>query len=722
MSELKISRRVFLSAAAAAGGGLLIGAGWSAPSRAADNAPLALTAWVRIGSDNVVHLMLSQCEIGQGISTTLPAILADELGADWPRVQVENSPIAAAYQNPEAKWMFTGNSASTQSFAPVMRQAGAAAREMLTQAAATRLGVAAAQCHSRDGRIVHGPSGRSIAFGDVAQAAAALPVPVQPTLRPDAELRLIGRALARRDIPGKTDGSAIFGIDVQVAGMVHAAVRQAPRFGDVVTGLRTASVLKMPGVIAVVPLANGAAVVATHFWQAKVAAAALDIRFGASKTTPRDALPASSAALERQHATALKGTKWATPADSGDLAQLFATANGRVTQEYSSPFQAHATMEPMNCTAFVTTDACEIWVPTQGPELSLMVAMKATGLPKEAITIHRTLAGGGFGRRLVADFLEQAIVVSKAVHRPVKLIWTREEDMTHDMYRPATLTRLSAALDTGGVPRAIHAKLVSASQLQFVGAASIKNGVDPRCTEGLEETIYDIAGFRLDFAMPKLSIPTSVLRTTGFGPNAFALESFIDELAHGAGKDPWRYRRALLAKNARALKVLDLAAEAIGWNLPLAPGRGRGIAVVKAFDAYLAQAVELSVDADKAVKIHRVVTAADPGKVFDPGIAASNLEGGVVWGLTSAFKSEVTFADGRCMQRNFDGYQMVHLWETPRVIETLLVEGDPHGKIGGIGEGGPVAIPPAVANAIFAATGERVRTLPLSRAGYQLEV
>ena len=682
----------------------------------------ALNAWVRIGSDDSVTLMLSQCEIGQGISTTLPAILADELGADWSRVRVENAPVAPAYQSPEAKWMFTGNSASTQSFAPVMRQAGAAAREMLTKAAATRFGVAPDECHSRDGRIVHAASGRSLTFGAVAQAAASLPVPAFPSLRPDTELQLVGHAVARRDIPGKTDGSAIFGIDVQVPGMVYAAIRQAPRFGDVVVELNEAAVLKRPGVLAVVPLANGAAVVATHFWQAKVAADALDIRFAAPRSAKPGSAGVGSADLARQYADAMAGSAWAKAADVGDAGSIVAAAGTTFTQDYASPFQAHATMEPMNCTALVTADRCEIWVSTQGPELTLLVATKTTGLPKEKIAVHRTLAGGGFGRRLVADFVEQAILISKAVRRPVKLIWTREEDMTHDIYRPATLARLSAALDGNGRPRAIHAKLVSATQLQFVGAQSIKNGIDPRCTEGLDETIYDIADFRLDFAMPKLAVPTSVLRTTGFGPNAFAIESFIDELAHRAGKDPYQYRRQLLEKNKRARKVLDLAAERIGWNDAIASHHGRGIAVVKAFDAYLAQAVELSVDAQKAVRIHRVVTAADPGMVFDPGIAASNLEGGVIWGLTSAFKSEITFADGGCVERNFDGYDVAHLWESPRAVDTLLVDGDPRGKIGGLGEGGPVPLPPAVANAIFAATGDRIRTLPLSRGGYSMAI
>jgi isoquinoline 1-oxidoreductase beta subunit len=331
--------------------------------------------------------------------------------------------------------------------------------------------------------------------------------------------------------------------------------------------------------------------------------------------------------------------------------------------------------------------------------------------------VHWTYAGGGFGRRLLADFVAQALVLSKAVQRPVKVVWTREEDMTHDFYRPATLTRIAAALDADGKPAAIAARLVSATQLAPVSPAPLPANIDPRCTEGLEDARYAIAHFRLDYNKPTLAVPTSVLRTTGFGPNIFALESFIDELAHAAGADPYRYRRTLLGHDPRALKVLDLAAEKSGWGTPLAKGSGRGIAFFEAFDSVMAQVVELEVDAKKVVRVRRMVTVADPGRVFDPGIAASNLQGGAVWGLTSAMKSEITFAKGGVTQENFGDYDVVHLWEAPAANEVFLLEGGGE-KIGGLGEVGPTGIPPAFANAIFAATGERLRTLPLSRHGY----
>jgi isoquinoline 1-oxidoreductase beta subunit len=674
----------------------------------------ALGGWVRIGSDNRVTLILSQCEIGQGISTTLPAILADELGADWAAVAIENAPATRDYQNPRLHWMFTGNSESIQTFAGVMRQAGATARSLLMEAAVQRWGnVPASDCDAVDGRIVHRPTGRALTFGELAVAAARLPPPAAVTLRAASERRLVGKAQARRDIPAKVDGSAIFGIDFTLPAMAYAAVRQVPVFGGSVAAVDDTAARTMRGVIAVHRIPNGVAVLAEHFWQARSAADALKITFDDG---PNGAV--SSETLDQQHRDALEGSSWRTITDRKDTgaAPLAADAT-RLTRDYASPFQAHATMEPMNCTASVTAEGCDVWAPTQGPELTRIVAAKVSGLSEDQIRVHWTYSGGGFGRRLLADFVVQAVLLSKLAARPVKVIWTREEDMTHDFYRPATLTRLSAALETNGYPRRVEARLVSATQLQPVSPAPLPANVDPRCTEGLEDSRYAIADFRLDYCKPTLAVPTSVLRTTGFGPNIFALESFIDELAHAAGADPYQYRRALLARDPRGLKVLDLAAAKSGWAQPLPKGTGRGLAFYEAFDTIMAQIVELRVNPDKSIRLRKVTTVADPGQVFDPGIATSNLEGGVVWGLCSAMKSEITFRQGRVEQTNFDGYDLVHMGETAPVVETHLIEGS-EDKIGGLGEVGPTGIPAAVANAIFAATGERLRVLPLSRHGY----
>jgi isoquinoline 1-oxidoreductase beta subunit len=724
MSFVELDRRALMQGA----GALLVGlqAPIFAGHAIAQKTLAMLTAWVRIGADDRVSLILSQVEIGQGISTTLPAILADELGADWSRVEIIHAPIAqkdiSPYQNPRIHFMFTGNSESTASFSPVMRKAGAAAREMLIAAAIKRWpGATADECTTEAGRVIHRRTRQSFTFGALAEDAAKLPVPVNPNLRPAAELRLIGRKLPRRDIPEKTDGSAVFGIDFRVPGMVYAAVRQAPSFGGSVASFEPASVTQRPGVMGAFAIPNGVAVVADHFWQAKTALDSLDVTFAPGPNAAVD-----TEGIVAQYRAALDGPSFGTIANKGDAAASVAASARKLEAEYWSPFQAHATMEPMNCTASVTADDCDIWAPTQGVELTRIVAGAITRLPPEKIRVHWTYAGGGFGRRLLADFVAQALVLSKAVQRPVKVVWTREEDMTHDFYRPATLTRIAASLDAQGVPTAISARLVSATQIGPVSPAPPPANVDPRCTEGLEDSRYSIGNFRLDYNKPALAVPTSVLRTTGFGPNIFAFESFIDELAHAAGADPYRFRRSLLQHDPRALKVIDLAAEKSGWGSTLPKGFGRGMAFYEAFDTIMTQVVELEIDSRKAVRVHRVVTVADPGRVFDPGIAASNLQGGVVWGLTSAMKSEITFAKGGVVQENFDDYDVAHMWETPATNDVYLLEGvsgrpasgGESIKIGGVGEVGPTGIPPAIANAIFAVTGERLRTLPLSRHRY----
>jgi isoquinoline 1-oxidoreductase beta subunit len=588
---------------------------------------------------------------------------------------------------------------------------GAAAREMLITAAAMRWSADPADCRARDGAVMHVPSGRSLTFGALAGQAALLPAPANPRLRPVQEMR-IGSSIPRRDIPAKVDGSAVFGIDFKVDGMVYAAVRQAPQFGGSVARFDSSLVTGMPGVIGVYPIPNGVGVVADHFWQAKTALDRLDVTFADG---PNAAV--NSASIDRQYRTALESGPWNVIVNKGDAAAAIAAATDPIVREYASPFQAHAAMEPMNCTAAVTAEGCDVWGPIQGPDMARIVASSVLKLPPERVRINWTYSGGGFGRRLLADFVAQAVILAKVAARPVKVIWTREEDMTHDFYRPATLARLKAVLRADKQPEAIVATLVSATQLQPVTADPLPDHIDPLATEGLEETRYAVANFRLDYHKPKIGIPTSVLRTTGFGPNIFTFESFIDELAHLAGADPYGYRRKMLMNDDRARKVLDLAAEKGNWGAPLPARHGRGIVVYEAFDTIMAHVVEVEVDGSKAVRVHRIVTVADPGIVYDPGIATSNLEGGAVWGLTSAMKSEMTFRNGAAVETNFDGYDMVHLWETARDVEVHLIAGGGE-KVGGVGEVGPVGIPPALANAIFAATGERLRSMPFSRHGY----
>jgi isoquinoline 1-oxidoreductase beta subunit len=717
-----LSRRVFLQAAAAAGGGLFLTgvvrsedglAAASPPQTGARDVPL--NAWLRITTDDQVTLICSQSEMGQGIMTTLPAVIAEELGADWKRVKVEISPVATVYRNPRLNWMFTGNSESTMAFFDLLLQMGASAREMLIAAASKRWGVPPRECHAEGGQILHRPSARALTFGDLAEAAAKEPPPEKPALKAQKDWTLLGRSLPRVELPGKLNGSAIFGLDVRVPGMLYAAVKQSPVFGGQVKTFDRDAALGSPGVVDVVPIPSGVAVVAKTYWEASRALRALPVSFDDG---PNASL--SSESVMAQYRAALESGPWLTVRAEGAFKDadhpIAATGADGYTAEYESQFLAHATMEPMNCTAHVTKDGCQIWGPLQGPELAQIAAAKVTGLPQEKVTITRTLLGGGFGRRLLADFVVQAVLVSKAVGAPVKLVWSREEDIQHDVYRPATLQTITASVDGSGRPRSIAHRLVSPSILQFVFPPAVTETNDPSCLEGLMESHYEIPDAKVDFHLLKIGVPTSVLRTTGFGPNVFAVESFLDELAHRAGQDPYTFRRRML-KDERSLAVLDLAAEKAGWTKPLPPGAGRGIAYAEAFRTHIAHVVELSVKEDR-VSIHRVVCVADCGTALDPEITRSSLEGGTVWGLGAAFESSISFRDGRTVQRNFDGFRIARMDQTPP-IEVHIVDSGAR-PLGGTGEVGPVTLIPAVTNAVFAATGRRFRSLPLSRHGLKL--
>jgi isoquinoline 1-oxidoreductase beta subunit len=473
----------------------------------------------------------------------------------------------------------------------------------------------------------------------------------------------------------------------------------------------------MPGVRGVVPLDNGVAVVAETFWQARTGLTKLAPEFDPG---PNAAL--GSPQIMAGYRRALEEGPWATPVNEGNLGPEPAAGARVLTAAYENPFLAHATMEPMNCTASVTADRCEIWAPTQGQELAFFALKGVLGLPDDQIHVNRSrYVGGGFGRRLLPDFVVQAALVSKAVGRPVKVIWTREEDIRRDQYRPATMVRTAAELAEDGRPLALYMRVVSPTILLPVfpplKAILDQQHIDPSALEGAQETIYEIPKRRVDFHLMEIPVPTSVMRTTGYGPNIFALESFVDELAHTARVDPVEYRRRLLGKNARALAVLERAASLGEWGRPLPKGHGQGVAVALAFGAFIAQVFEVAVE-EPEVRVLRVASAVDCGKVLDPGIAAANIECGVVFGL-SYCKSEVTFEGGGVKQGNFNAYELPYLAESPEV-KTEFIAGS--GQIGGLGETSPVTVPPALANAIFAASGRRLRSMPLSRHGLKLGV
>ena len=736
----RVDRREFLITAGLTGGALLLKC-TARPAQAfagtESDAPkgIPLNAWVRIATDDSVTITVSQAEMGQGIRTTLPAVLAEELGADWSRVRLEDSPTDPAYRNPRINWQFTGNSESTPSFFELMRQMGASAREMLIGAAAKKWNVDPATCRTETGKVLHKSSHRTARFGELVEAAAKITPPAKPPLKSEKDWSLLGKSLPRVENPAKVDGTAIFGLDFTLPGLAHAAVRQSPVFGGDVASYDRSSIAGFPGIIDVVRIPNGVAVVGETYWQAKSALDALHVTFNEG---PAAAVTTDS--LQEDYRRAMEGNEWLLVHAEGnpdalhheypnvplDKNTIPAAANSAretyptvFSQEYESQFLAHATMEPMNCTARVAGDTVEIWAPTQGQEITRLTLASVFKLPKENIQVSRTLLGGGFGRRLVAfDFALQAALLSKAVGRPVKVVWSREEDMQHDIYRPATLHRITAGINEYGKLRAISHRLVSPSILQYVYAPAVTDVYDPSCLEGLLETHYAIPNIRVDFKLLHVPVPTSVLRTTGFGPNIFALESFVDELASHKGIDPYHYRRDLLANSPRSLAVLDLAAQKSNWSTPAPKGNYRGIAYAEAFGTHIAHVVELSVSKDRQVKIHRVICAADPGTVLDPDITTNSLEGGIAWGLSCAFKSEITFDRGRTLQSNYHDYSIIRMPEMPPVEIHLISSGAR--PLGGVGEVGPVTLLPAIVNAIFAATETRFRSLPLSKHGFSL--
>lgn len=715
------NRRAVLKAAGAAAGALVLGIRLDSKAVFASPAPVpatAVTAWVEVAADNSITLIASQSEMGQGTTTTLAAALADELYLPLDRVRIEFAPFAPAYRDPVYQWMFTGNSQGISSFYDLMRQAGAAAREMLLAAAAARLKTTADQLSIRDGRVHVAGSTRSVTFGGIAAAAAALPVPSKPALRADAPSA--GSPVARWDIPAKVDGSAVFGIDLHLPEMVSAAVRSAPRFGGSVARYDAAALRAKPGVLALVEVPNGLAVVARTYWQARRALDAAEITWNGTGSAFT-----SGVALAPIYREKLSSGPFFSHKSVGDAAAVIGRAPNKIEATYQVPFQAHATMEPINCTAQIKDGRCDIWAPVQGVELVHNVAAQVTGLPTDKITVHRTFLGGGFGRRLLADFVKQTLIVALAVKRPVKLTWSREEDMGHDFYRPAMLHAISGALDESGKVTALAHRVVSPSHMLYIfprgflapmpdwtNPAAPPEKMDTMAVEGLLDIPYVIPSQAVDQHRLELDVPLSVWRTTGHGPNNFVLESFIDELAMAARADPLSFRRGLLGNNGRARKVLDLAADKARWDSQTSVGRARGIALASAFGGIVANVVELSVSDDK-IQIHRIVMAVDCGRTLDPRIAESNILGGIVWGL-SAMRTEVTFADGAATTLNFDGFEPFHLWETPQCEVHFIESGE---KLGGTGELGPVPVHAAVCNAIFAATGKRIRALPLSRSG-----
>ncbi|WP_027793835.1 xanthine dehydrogenase family protein molybdopterin-binding subunit [Paraburkholderia acidipaludis] len=718
-----VSRRAFLKLGAAAGGGLLLGfsvstlAQGDAPARASviggdgNEAPqdgvFEPNAFIQIDRTGKVTLIIPKVEMGQGVYTSIPMLIAEELEVPLDSVTIDHAPPnAKLFTDPLLGGQLTGGSTSIRYAWQPMREAGAAARTALIQAAAQQWQVHPATCSARAGEVVHDASGRRLAYGQLADTAAKLPVPPKVALKDPKDFTLIGKPTKRLDSPEKVDGSALFGLDVRLPGMVYAAIVNCPVFGGTLASVDDTHAKQIPGVTGIVKIDNAVAVVGAHTWAAKRGAAALVVQWNegpGAALSMQQIVADLAAASEQGGAVARK---------DGDVQQAFGNAKTRVDAVYQQPFLAHATMEPINCTVSVRPDGCDMWVGTQVPTRAVDAAVAVTGLKPEQVTLHNHLLGGGFGRRLEVDAITQALKIGKAVNAPVKVFYTREEDIQHDMYRPYYYDRLSAGLDATGRPVAWQHRIAGSSILARFAPPAFHNGIDPDAVEVAVDLPYDLPNQLIEYVrVEPHAVPTAFWRGVGPTRGTFVVESFVDELAVAAKADPVAYRRALLDKTPRALNVLDVATRAANWGAPLPKGQGRGVSVMHAFGSFLCMVAEVSVD-DGEVRVNRVVCAVDCGMAVNPETIEAQIEGGIVFGITAALYSEITIDRGRVAQTNFTDYRMLRIDQSPK-IEVRIVKSTE--APGGIGEPGTAALAPAVTNAIYAATGKRLRQLPVGR-------
>jgi isoquinoline 1-oxidoreductase beta subunit len=675
---------------------------------AAEEKGVALNAFVRIGTDESVTVISAHSEMGQGIYTSLPMLLNEELEANWSNIRVESAPVDKVYNHPLFGMQMTGGSTTSPAEWKRYREMGATARLILVAAAAAKWNVEAASCHVEKGVVIHAASGKRATYGSLADAAAKLTPPANVPLKSPKDFTLIGKSTHRLDTPSKVNGSAQFGLDVIRPGMLTAVVARPPVFGGKVAKLDASEALKVPGVKVVEQVPSGVAVIADHFWPAKLGREKLKVEW--------DLGPNADLSTEKMlrdfAATALK--PGAIARKTGDPQAALKTAAKTITAEYDVPYLAHACMEPLNCVVDLRADSCEIWTGTQFETADRASAAQVVGLPPEKVQIHTTLLGGGFGRRAnpASDFVVEAAHVAKIAKAPVKVVWTREDDMRGGWYRPMWHDRFVAGLDASGDPIAWTHTIVGQSIAQGTPFAAfmIKDGVDSTSVEGAADILYGLPNLQVDLHTPQIGVPVQWWRSVGHSHTGFSVEAFFDEVAHAGGKDPYELRRKLLANQPRMRAVLELAAEKANWGSKLPPGVGRGIATHFSFNSYVAQVVEASVAKNGEVRVHRVVCALDCGLVINPDTVRAQMEGGIIFGLTAALKTEITLKDGRVEQSNFHDYEMLRISESPKMEVHIVPSGE---NPTGVGEPGVPPVAPALANAIFAATGKRVRRLPI---------
>lgn len=726
--EQGVGRRFFLRASLAAGAVLVVGCEPEvavppnvpatptapAPSQTATAAaagpaqPFAPNAWVRIAPDSTVTIVVDRSEMGQGVETSVPMIIADELDADWAKIKIEFAPVGADYKNPAIGMQATGGSTTIRGSFMAYRKVGAVTREMLVAAAAATWGVEASTCRTEKGEVVHPPTGKRAAYGTLTDKAAAIPVPKDPKLKSPSEFRFIGTRVQRLDGMPKATGKAEFGMDVRRPGMLVACVARCPVIGGKVAKFDPAPAAAIKGVKKVLQISNGVAVVAEHFWAAKKGVEALNVSWdnGPNATVSSDAMTKAAAELAKKPGVVAK-TK-------GDVEKALKASAKHLDAVYEVPYQAHAAMEPLNCTVEAREGGADVWVGTQFQEPLQKVAAGILGLSPGAIAVHTTYLGGGFGRRAEMDFCIDALEVAKQMRGvPIKLMWTREDDMRHDLYRPAAYNVLRGGIDKEGKLSAWSHRAVSSSIMSRVFPAFVKNGLDNSAVEGANELPYELPNMQMDWHDHKTGIPVGFWRSVGSSINAFVTECFFDELCALAKKDPFEMRKSLMGEAPRLRGALELAAAKAGWGKPMEKGKGRGIACASSFGSHVAQVAEVTVSDDGKVKVDRVVCAIDCGIVVNPDTVEAQMQGGIVYGLTAALKSGITLTDGKVDQGNFQNFRLLRMDEMP-VVEVYIVPSTENP--GGAGEPGTPPIAPAVANAIFAATGKRIRKLPIKQA------
>jgi isoquinoline 1-oxidoreductase subunit beta len=706
------NRRTFLKASAALGGGLMLEVAAPLVNLAyAEGAAktFAPNAWLRISPDNVVTVIVDKSEMGQGVYTSMPMIIAEELDADWSKVKMEVAPAAKEYFHPWFGVQATGGSTSVRAMWEPLRKAGASARAMLVGAAAQEWKVDATTLRTENSFVI-APDGKKLSYGQLADKAAGMPVPTDVKLKQPKDFKIVGTPAKRFDSPDKVNGTAQFGIDAKLPGLLTAVVARSPVVGGKMVSFNADKAKAIKGVRAVIatksPTSEGVAVLADNFWAAKQGRDALEIKWedGANAKLNTPDMMKTLTDMAQGKSGEVKTAK-----KEGDITTVKPAKMIEAT--YQAPFLVHAPMEPVNCTAWVKADSCELWVGSQSQTVDQMVAAQIAGVPQDKVKVNTMLLGGGFGRRFAPDFVVEAVSLSKAANAPVKVVYTREDDTKGYYYRPAAVCHMRGGLDANGVPVMIHARTACDSLADGTGfeKAIVKDGIDTTSVEGLTEMPYAVANKQTDWARYSPGIRTWFWRSVGNTQNIFFAESFMDEMAEAAGKDPYEFRRALMDKHPRHKAVLELAAQKAGWGTPLPAGRARGIAVAESFGSYVAEVAEVSIENGKP-RVHRVVLAADIGTVINPDTVVAQMQGAVVYGLSAALYGQITFKDGKVEQNNFHDYQVLRMNEMPNVEVHLIKSGE---APGGVGEPGTPPIAPAVTNALFKLTGKRIRTLPI---------